>query len=62
MRLRCTGGFSRFLRRVGIGQRDRRTVRSELPHDRCADAPGAAENKCDFIRKLMFLRHRPLHY
>src|SRR5258705_1423510 len=38
MRFRRAGGFGRLLRRVGVGQRNRRAVRSKSPHDRRTNA------------------------
>src|ERR1700680_3582896 len=49
MRFRRAGGFGRLLRRVGVGQRNRRAVRSKPSHDRRANSPRATKNKRDLV-------------
>src|SRR6202022_3618452 len=57
MRFRRAGGFGRLLRRVGVGQRNRRAVRSKPSHDRRANAPRAPKNKRDLVGQRRFIMH-----
>jgi hypothetical protein len=57
MRLRRMGGFGCLFRRVGVGQSDRRPVRSKPSHDSGANTSRTSQDKSDLVDECRLITH-----